>query len=110
MTNITDLIPEDAITVADTAEYTAWKSQDGSEVWISMKEPNTFVTESMLIDVVESVYQEGGLVEKVTIPDGEAIYSSYGFKVQHEEYKPVVDVYMTDFGTFDFVDLKRQAA
>ncbi|WP_269275436.1 hypothetical protein [Sinorhizobium psoraleae] len=58
MTNIIDLIPDDAITVADTPEYTAWKSQDGSEVFIDMKEPNTFVTDRILTAVVFSIVED----------------------------------------------------
>lgn len=110
MPNITDLIPEDAITVADTAEYTAWKSQDGSEVFIDMKEPNAFVTESILMEVVQRVYEEGGSPKKVTVPDGEEIYKSVAPNVKPLKEADAIDVYDTDFGTFDLIDLKRQEA
>lgn len=105
MPNITDLIPEDAITVADTAEYTAWKSQDGSEAWISMKEPNAFVTDAILTSVVERVYLAGGRTEKVTIPDSRGLNGLN--KPEIRKTFLFMDLYISDYGTYEVIDLKR---
>ncbi|MDW9768593.1 hypothetical protein [Sinorhizobium meliloti] len=106
MTNITDLIPEDAITVAATPAYTAWKSTDSTEAWMMMlmNLPGKFVTESILIDVVRRIYEDGGYAEKVTIPDGRALGVEYGKRLN--VYEPT-DFVVTDYGTLEIVDLKR---
>ena len=105
---ITDLIPADAITVADTAEYAAWKSADGgTEVWIDMKERDTFVTERIMMDVLQTVIIDGFAdriqVAKVTVPDASKFHDAL------KSSKPRDPALESDFGTFTLIDLAEAA-
>ncbi|MDX0947230.1 hypothetical protein GOD93_16385 [Sinorhizobium medicae] len=110
MTNITDLIPEDAIAVADTAEYTAWKSQDGSEAWISMKDPNGFVKESIMNAVHQRIWEEGFDLKKITVPDSRALYVFVKTGSPDGGFHDLINVVVTDFGCVEIIDLKQQEA
>ncbi|WP_455918644.1 hypothetical protein [Ensifer canadensis] len=104
-TKIIDLVPDNARTVFENPEYSVWRSHDGYEVWIDTNQPDTYVTDSILKRTLFLVWSDGSEPKKVTMPDSRALGMEFGKR----KFEPV-DIYNTDIGTVEIIDLKRQEA
>lgn len=114
MSKITNILPKAAVQIADTAEYAAWSKKLGTapsnnkllpdltgfDVWIEMKEPNTFVTDAIMTEIASGIYNKGGSINAVHIPGGIVLGAN-------DKKPPVVndqiEAYVHNFGVVEVI-------
>ncbi|MFD1326748.1 hypothetical protein [Mycoplana ramosa] len=105
MTNISvaAIVPKNAIPFITAPEYSAWRTEDGSEAWIDMREPETAVSDAIFVSVLEAIRLAGGKPKKVTVANSSHL-GSFGKPVKNEGHA-IVDVYVSEFATVDVISL-----